>query len=159
MSEAVVPAPPARSSLPAVAEIARLTGHASRGARVSQACLMCHRIGKRGTDYAPVLTGFASRQTKEVMIGAIVDPSADIAHGYEGTELVTHDGLKIDGLLLSRGDPYVIQSTGGVVQMIPASRVAARNRFDRSLMLSAAQLGLTAQDIADVVAYLKTHDR
>ena len=88
------------------------------------------------------------------MITAIVNPSNDIAHGYEGTEVTLADGRKIHGLVLSGGNPLIIQSTGGVTQMIPASR--SRSASARaSLMLSAEQLGLTAQQVADIVAYLK----
>lgn len=116
---------------------------------------MCHRIHDRGVDYAPALDGFASRQTKDVVITAIVDPSNDIAHGYDGVELKLRDGKKIHGIVLSNGNPVVIQSTGGTIQMIPAGLIANRQRLGRSLMLSAEQLGLTAQQIADIVAYLK----
>jgi hypothetical protein len=34
--------------------------------------------------------------------------------------------------------------------------VGSRTPLGRSLMLSAEQLGLSAQDVADIVAYLKT---
>ena len=71
---------------------------------------MCHRINNQGVDYAPALDGFASRQTRDVVITAIVDPSNDIAHGYEGTELTLRDGRKIHGLVLSNGNPVIVQS-------------------------------------------------
>ena len=58
-------------------------------------------------------------------------------------------------MLLSGGNPLIVQSTGGATQMIPASLVKDRKRLGRSLMLSADQLGLTAQQVADVVAYLR----
>ena len=116
---------------------------------------MCHRIGGQGVDYAPALDGFASRQTQRVVITAIVNPSNDIAHGYEGSEITLVDGRKIHGLVLSGGNPLIVQSTGGVTQMIPASMVKERKRLGRSLMLSADQLGLTAQQVADIAAYLK----
>jgi hypothetical protein len=45
---------------------------------------------------------------------------------------------------------------GGVTQLIPADQVAKRDRLNRSLMLSGEQLGLDAQGIADVAAYLKS---
>jgi putative heme-binding domain-containing protein len=141
--------------LPPVAEIARLRGDAKHGAVAAGACLMCHSIGGRGVDYAPVLDGFARRQTKEVVIGAIVHPSEDIAHGYEGWELVLKDGRKIDGIILSEGDPTIIQSTGGLTQMVPATLIQERRWFGRSLMMGADQLGLTAQQVADIVAYLR----
>ncbi|HTU67405.1 MAG TPA: PVC-type heme-binding CxxCH protein [Steroidobacteraceae bacterium] len=156
LSEVVVPPAPAESALPPVAEIAKLRGDAKRGAVTAGACLMCHSIGGKGVDYAPVLDGFARRQPKEVVIGAIVRPSDDIAHGYEGWRLVLKDGRKIDGILLAEGDPTIIQSTGGLTQMVPAGQIAERRWFGRSLMMSADQLGLSAQQVADVAAYLVT---
>ena len=155
INEVTVPAPPEKSALPAVVDIAKLRGDAKRGAVAAGACLMCHRIKGQGVDYAPALDGFASRQTRDVVITAIVNPSNDIAHGYEGAEITLADGKKIHGLVLSGGNPLIVQSTGGVTQMIPAGQVKERKRLGRSLMLSAEQLGLSAQQVADVVAYLK----
>jgi putative membrane-bound dehydrogenase-like protein len=150
----IEPQPPTK--LPSVAELALLKGDATRGAGLAAACLMCHRIGDQGAEYAPNLTGFASRQTTEVVINSIVNPSSDIAHGYEGTEFLLKDGTIIHGLALTAGDPAVVQTMGGATQMIPADKIKTRKRMTRSLMMSAEQLGLGAQEVADVVAYLKT---
>ncbi|MCX6950860.1 MAG: c-type cytochrome, partial [Verrucomicrobia bacterium] len=138
------------------ATIAAMPADAKRGATLATACLLCHRIGDNGQEYAPNLTGFGSRQTAATVIGAILDPSADIAHGYEGTEITLKDGTVINGLVLSQGNPVIVQSTGGVTQLIPSAKINKRNRMNRSLMLSADQLGLSAQDLADIAAYLKT---
>jgi putative membrane-bound dehydrogenase-like protein len=153
--EVTVPEPPATSSLPSVADIAKLRGNAKRGAAAAVACQMCHRVGGNGVDYAPALDGFASRQTRDVVITAILQPSNDIAHGYDGAEITLTDGRKIHGLVLSGGNPVVVQSTGGATQLIPRSLVKERKRLGRSLMLSADQLGLNAQQVADIVEYLK----
>ena len=150
----IEPQPPTK--LPSVAQLALLKGDATRGAGLSASCLMCHRIGDQGAEYAPNLTGFASRQTTEVVINSIVNPSSDIAHGYEGTEFLLKDGTIIHGLALTSGDPAVVQTMGGATQMIPAEKIKSRKRLTRSLMMSAEQLGLGAQEVADVVAYLKT---
>lgn len=155
ISESVVPEP-APSALPAVSEIVALKGDAVRGAQVGQTCYLCHRIGEQGIEYGPTLTGFASRQPAEVVINAIVNPSADIAHGYEGMDVRLKDGTIVHGLVLSSGDPVIVRSTGGVKQMVPADRVASRRPLRRSLMLNAEQLGLGAQDVADVAAWLAT---
>lgn len=153
VNEVIVPeAPPASMQ---VADILKLRGNAQRGATAASACLMCHRINGQGADYAPDLTGFGSRQTREVIINAIVNPSSDIAHGYEGWEVTLTDGRKIYGLVLSSANPMIVQSTGGAIQMIPAKLVKGRRWLGRSLMLSADQLGLTPQQVADIVAYLR----
>ena len=153
---AMVVPPQPLVKLPSVAEIATLPGNADRGSGTAQSCLVCHRIGEMGAEYAPSLNGFARTQTSQVVINAIVNPSSDISQGYDGTEITLHDGLVIDGLIIGNGDPVLVQSMGGVVQMIPAARIKSRVPLGRSLMLSAEQLGLSAQDVADVVAFLKT---
>lgn len=148
---------PAPTKLPSVSEIAALRGNARKGATTAQACLLCHRIADKGIDYGPDLTAFAKSQTPEIVINAIVNPSADIAHGFEGVQVTLRDGGTVHGVLLSGGDPLIVQSTGGTTQMIPANLARGRPQsLGRSLMLSADQLGLSAQDVADITAYLRS---
>lgn len=151
---ATVPAPDAPKF--AVADVKLLTGDATQGAAKAATCFSCHRIGNQGTEYAPNLTGWAQRQPSEVLIQSIINPSADIAHGYSGMELKLKDGTEIQGLVLSEGDPVIVASAGGLTQMVPAGRIASKKGLGRSLMLSADQQGLSAQDVADLAAWLKT---
>ena len=117
---------------------------------------MCHAIGGTGAELGPALDGWGRGKSAEVIAhGASSSPNAEIAQGYDGTELRTNDGLTIQGLLIKQGDPLMMRSMGGVTQIIPANRVATRRRMTESLMMSAAQLGLTAQDVADLVAFLR----
>lgn len=157
ITPSIVPEP-APTKLPPAAEVAKLRGDAAKGAAAAQSCLLCHRIGDKGNDYGPALNGFARGQATEVVINAILEPSAEIAHGYDGVAVDLKDGGQVHGVLLSGGDPVVVQSMGGLTQMIPAAKIrgSARKPLGRSLMLSADQLGLSAQDVADIVAYLKT---
>ena len=145
---------PAPSKLPPLAELLKLKGDPKRGKQVATACQTCHRIGDAGTDYAPDITAFAKMQTREVVLRSIVDPSADISQGFDGHVVKLKDGTEIDGLILSDGDPLIIRSTGGVTQTVPASRIESKKPLGRSLMLSAEQQGLSAQDVADVLAFL-----
>jgi putative membrane-bound dehydrogenase-like protein len=147
---------PELTQLPPATEIAKLAGDAPRGTDKAQSCLLCHRIGDRGVDYGPEITTWAKRQSVEATILAIVDPSAEIAHGFEGTTVTLKDGTVVQGILDSGSDPLVIRSMGGLQQLIPADRVQSRERLRRSLMLNAEQLGFSAQDVADIVAYLRT---
>ena len=141
----------------AAADVAKLTGDAKRGhERFSAVCTSCHRAGDEGVEYAPNLTGWARRQTAEVFFNSVINPSADIAHGFNGTELKLKDGTLIHGLVISDGDPVVIQSAAGVIQTVPRNRIAGRGGLGRSLMLSADQLGLKPQDLADIHAFLRT---
>ncbi|MFM9032540.1 MAG: PVC-type heme-binding CxxCH protein, partial [Opitutaceae bacterium] len=135
ITPSIVPEP-APSKLPPAAEVAKLKGDAVKGAATSQACLLCHRLGDKGNEYGPALNGFARGQATEVVINAIIDPSAEIAHGYDGVAIDLEDGGQVHGILLSGGDPVVVQSMGGLTQMIPAAKIrgSSRKPLGRSLM-------------------------
>jgi putative heme-binding domain-containing protein len=150
-----MPPSPKLPPLPEAAEIAKLTGDPQRGQSAVAACYACHRIGDQGIEFGPDLTSFARQQPREVLIQAIAHPSADISHGYEGFEVVTQDGIKITGMLLSSGDPHILKCMGGTVQTIPKKRVASLKPLERSLMYDPSVLGLSAQSVADIVAYLR----
>jgi putative heme-binding domain-containing protein len=154
--EMMMPENPAKTKY-AVADVVALKGDAARGKLAAARCIMCHKIDSAGPDYGPDLKGFGSRQAPEVVAKAIIEPSADISHGFEGTTINLKDGKRIDGRLIADGDPLVIRSIGGATQKIPNKELAGRKDLGRSLMLSADQLGLTPQDVADIVEWLKTY--
>jgi putative heme-binding domain-containing protein len=153
----VTPPPPADLAEIPVDEVVKLTGDASRGKNTATRCVMCHAINGAGADLGPSLDGWARGKSAEVIATAIVRPNAEIAHGYEGTEVATTDGLTIQGVLIKEGDPLMMRSMGGLTQIIPGDRVATRRRMRQSLMMGAAQLGLSAQDVADLVAFMRTN--
>lgn len=143
------------TELPPVSEIAKLSGDPVKGKALAQRCIMCHQIGGTGVMVGPPLDGWGKGQTLDVIIRSIVEPSADIAHGFDGTSLTMKDGKQVDGLVYTRGDPTIITSMGGLSQTIPNKQIGKRQKMPRSLMLSAGQLGLSAQDVADIAAFLK----
>ena len=142
--------------LPSGAEIAQLPGDAKRGQAAIAVCFTCHKVGKMGVEFGPDLSAFGKQQPSEVIANAIAHPSADISHGFEGSEIKTKDGLTISGMILSSGDPVMIKCMGGLVQTVPKERIASVKKMDRSLMYQPQQLGLTPQSISDIVAYLKS---
>jgi hypothetical protein len=44
---------------------------------------------------------------------------------------------------------------GGLTQTVPKAKIKSKKSLGRSLMMSATQLGLTAQECADLAAFLK----
>jgi putative membrane-bound dehydrogenase-like protein len=154
--EVTVPAKPAEMKF-TVEQVMALKGDAARGKLTAGRCVMCHQIDGAGSDYGPDLKGFGSRQSPEVVARSIVDPSFDISHGFEGTAIRIKDGKWIDGKVVADGDPLVIRSTGGLTQKVPKSLIVERKSMDRSLMLNADQLALTAQDVADLVEWMKSY--
>ena len=140
-----------------VKDVLALKGNAANGKTLANRCIMCHEFNGAGVNYGPNLKGWGGGQPDEVIARAIVDPTADIAHGYRGSTIVTKDGKKVDGLSFAKNDPTTITSTGGVTQLIPRKMIKKQSNMKYSLMLSADQMGLTKQDVADIVAFLKDY--
>jgi putative membrane-bound dehydrogenase-like protein len=147
-----------KSRLPSAREIAKLKGDPALGRQIATACTTCHLIDGLGVDYGPELRGWVASQSVEAFIDAVLNPSGSIAHGYDGEIVKLKDGREVHGLIYSQGDPLMIRSTGGVSQLIPAKMIAGKTKeLRRSLMLSAEQLGLNAQLVADLAAFFSDY--
>ncbi|EDY16385.1 membrane-bound dehydrogenase domain protein [Chthoniobacter flavus Ellin428] len=137
-------------------EVLALTGDPQRGQAAMTVCLTCHKVGKQGADFGPELTQFGKTQPREVIVDSILHPSKEISHGYEGTRIETKDGLIIDGIVLTTGDPTIVKCVGGQRQEIDEEKIKSVTKMDKSLMFPPEVLGLTAQTVADIAAYLKS---
>ena len=137
-----------------VADVLKLKGDVNRGKALVARCYMCHQVGKNGVEYGPNLTGYAKKFPREVVVQGIVAPSAAISLGYEGEHIVTKSKAEIMGRVLGDGATVSVLSMGALRQDIPGNQIKSRKKMKRSLMMSASQLGLTAQQVADIVAFL-----
>ena len=151
------PEPTGKSNLK-VGDVMKLKGDPHQGKTTIMRCAMCHEVNGVGVNFGPRLEGWAAKQSKSAVIHAIINPSQGIAHGFGGTEYELKDGNIIHGITEAYGDPAIVLSQGGLSQLIPRAKVKKSSRMKRSLMLSAEQLGLTTQDVADVVAFMKEYN-
>ncbi len=149
--------PESTGEAPKAEAVAALKGNAVRGKETfAGRCLMCHRVGSEGNEVGPDLSLFGRQQPAEVIVQSIINPSAEIAHGYDADVVTLKGGQQIEGIVLTDGNPLVTLSAGGLVQMVPRKLVAGKKGLGRSLMWTPQALGLTAQDVADIVAYMKS---
>ncbi|MFN0075901.1 MAG: PVC-type heme-binding CxxCH protein [Prosthecobacter sp.] len=148
--------PPTIPSTVKLDDVLKLKGNVQNGAQLVTRCVMCHQINGQGVEFGPALDGWGLSQPSEIIAQSLIDPSKDIAHGYDGVELILKDSTIIHGMLLTEGDIMIVRSMGGVNQFVPKSRIKTRSKLTRSMMLSATQLGMSAQDVADIVAYLRS---
>lgn len=141
-----------------VADVLALKGVAKKGEQTIATCYMCHQVNGKGIDFGPVLDGWGAGRSKEAIAEAIISPSLAVAHGFEGTEIKTTSGHTIHGIELAvGGNKSIIQKVmGGGKVTIPLEKVKKSLKLKESLMLSAKQLGLRAQDVADIVAFMKS---
>ncbi|MGI9242011.1 MAG: PVC-type heme-binding CxxCH protein, partial [Verrucomicrobiales bacterium] len=94
--EAIAPPAP-KSKLPPIQDILALEGDPAKGKIAAARCYTCHKIEDLGISYGPDITSFARAQTAEVVLKSIIEPSADISHGFAGKEIITKDGKTVHG--------------------------------------------------------------
>ena len=138
-----------------VKEVLALKGDAARGKIMIARCYMCHQIDGVGVDFGPALDGWGQGRSLEAITTAIINPNEGLAHGFEATEVVTKEGHVIQGFVLASGGKITLKLMGGVELTVNRSKLKSNKTMRRSLMLSAGQLGLKAQETADIVSYLK----
>lgn len=154
--DSIVPAFPKAKKEVTVKEVLSYTPDVGRGKRALSQCYMCHTFGNQGIDFGPDLTAFAKANPSDVLIKAIIDPSADISHGFEGVEVKTKDGKTVQGFVISDGNTVVLRVFGGADVAIDKDKIASRKELHSSFMPSAASLDLSPENVAHLVAYLKT---
>ena len=143
------------AKLPKASEILALKGDSAEGKKMIARCYVCHKIGSAGVEFGPALAGWGRTQTREVILRAMLEPSAELSHGFEGTELTVRGDKRIQGFVQAEGDPMVVRVFGGQDVVVAKADLKSRRKLKTSLMAPADRLGLTAQQLRDVVEYLK----
>jgi len=137
------------------ADVMRLDGDAARGeARFQASCSSCHRRAESGTEVGPDLTDVHTKFDRAGLLDAIVRPSAAIAFGFAAEVFVPRADAPHIGFLQGDGQSVAIRDTSGRTHTFERNDVSARLPLKSSLMPEPIALGLSEQDVADIVAYL-----
>jgi putative heme-binding domain-containing protein len=118
-------------------------------------CATCHRLDREGHAVGPDLFDIR-RQTKENILFHIVNPDAEIAPAFTAYLAEAKDGRVLSGILV--GDtPTSITLRGplGVEASLLRSDLAKLESLPGSLMPTGLEAGLSKQQLADLLAYLK----
>lgn len=118
-------------------------------------CATCHRLDREGHAVGPDLFDIR-RQTKENILFHIVNPDAEIAPAFTAYLAEAKDGRILSGILV--GDtPTSVTLRGplGVEATILRSDLAKLEALPGSLMPTGLEAGLSPQQLADLLAYLK----
>lgn len=131
-------------------------GNPTNGKVLFQTCLLCHKVGDQGEDIAPALDGSANREPK-ALLTAILDPDAAVEAGYRIFSVVKKDGSSIQGHLIKRDElGTTIAFMGGSKLFIAAGDIKSERFLDRSFMVEGLTDSYTDEQIADLLAYIRT---
>jgi putative membrane-bound dehydrogenase-like protein len=120
-------------------------------------CLKCHRLGDQGGRIGPDLTGAGSRFTRVYLVEAILEPSRNIAPGFETMIVQLKDGRMFSGVRVSETEGSLV--LGNLLdptaqQTITKSVIDKTLPMPVSVMPMGLEKSLTRQEFVDLIAFL-----
>jgi putative heme-binding domain-containing protein len=157
----LLPLPMARDSkpMPSTVELLKMRSDSANGEKIfyrqQPGCAACHTVRKKGGQVGPDLSEIGTKLAKEAIVEAILEPSAGISVGYETFSVELKSGDEAYGLLVSDSATEIaIKDAKGIVNHYKKSEVANKRKLKVSLMPTGLQQGMSAQEFADLVAFL-----
>ena len=136
-----------------------LTGRPAEGARtVVRLCLACHVLQGQGQRVGPDLAGAAGR-SPETLLQDLLDPNRQVAPDYAAYEIIPTAGDPVVGLIASEtAQRLTLRHPGSPDSSWARSGIREIRATGRSLMPEGLEEGLKPQDLADLIAFLRSPD-
>jgi len=135
-----------------------LTGDPSQGHAIwAKNCIVCHNFRGEGATVGPSLTPLTDKTPEDFLI-AILDPNDAIEPRFTAYNIDTKDGRSITGIMKSEtATTMTVALAGGNMETILRSDVEEIRASGRSLMPEGLEQGMTPQDLANLISYLKSY--
>jgi putative heme-binding domain-containing protein len=143
-------------------ELLQLAGDVSRGKALFHTtagiqCRTCHKIGDDGTDLGPDLSRIATRNDRAKLLESILEPSKAIEPRFVTWVIETTAGKVYSGLLVRRdANEFVIKDAQNKMHQFNAADIETAVPQQKSLMPELLLRDMTAQQVADLLAYLES---
>ena len=123
----------------------------------SMQCVLCHRVQGSGRSVGPDMDGIGKRRSRRELLESILDPSKLIEPKYSSHQVLTTSGQLVSGLLVRDADEAVmLRSADGKNHRIRKDEIESQRMQTESLMPSGLAADLTAQEVADLLAFLES---
>lgn len=134
-----------------------MAGDATRGKTVYTAvCAVCHRFKDEGRDIGPNLATTLA-WTPEQMLTNILDPNREVSPNFAQYLVELQDGRLLVGMLTGESATSLsLKGADAVEHTITRSQVKSLKSTGLSLMPEGLEAALTLQQLADLIAYLRT---
>jgi putative heme-binding domain-containing protein len=120
-------------------------------------CSTCHRVGDQGGQIGPDLTAIGRIRNERDLLESIVFPSASLAREFEPYTVLFNDGRLMSGIVVHETDDVLhIQQAEGKPQVIARADIESVVPTTISIMPQGLDKPISKQDLADLVAYLRS---
>ena len=118
-------------------------------------CLACHQVKGKGVPIGPDLNGISKRRDADYVIRSILVPDEYIVEGFQQTSLELEDNRKLFGMIQEEtAQALKIYLLTGEQISVDTKDIIKRNDAKNSSMPSSFSHTLSAQDVADVTAWI-----
>ncbi|MFM8620300.1 MAG: PVC-type heme-binding CxxCH protein [Opitutaceae bacterium] len=130
---------------------------AVRGAPVfARACSACHSFRGAGGKVGPDLTGMRNQPADALLLHILV-PNYEVMPAYQAITITTQDGRAISGCVTAETDASLtLRTASGAEETVLRGAVAATAAAGVSLMPDGLEQTMTRQELADLIAHLKS---
>jgi putative heme-binding domain-containing protein len=137
----------------------QLRGDPVNGKKIYQErCAACHRIGSLGQAVGPDLVTVKAAG-KETLLVNILDPNREVAPRYLNYTVETKSDESFSGVIVSESASGItLRGTNGTETLVLRSQIDRMRASGQSLMPEGLEIGLTPQDMADLIEYLGVAD-
>lgn len=138
-------------------EAVRLSGSVAKG-RITfrKHCANCHRLEEHGHVVGPDLRALTTRDPTWLLT-AILDPNQKVDARYLAWTAVTNDGRTATGMIVAESTADIrLREAGGKEHLVRRRELESFQSTQLSLMPVGFERELKAQDLSDIMAYLKS---
>jgi putative heme-binding domain-containing protein len=120
-------------------------------------CKTCHRIGGVGSTVGPDLSAIGKKHDRAKLLENLLEPSKVIEPAYVSYLIETKDGQVHTGILAEKSaKEIVLKNANDKETRIPADKVVTLLPQKTSIMPEQLLRDMTAEQVADLLAYLET---
>ena len=139
------------------ANVPVLIGDPARGSGVfEKTCASCHFLRGQGHAVGPNLAEFQNKSAQDFVV-AILDPNAALEAKFVNYLVETKDGRSLSGIVRGEsGTTLTLVQGGGAEERILRGDIVEMKASALSLMPEGLEQSLSPQDIADLIAFVRT---
>src|SRR4029079_11014844 len=137
--------------------VLKMEGDAQAGSVVfEKRCSVCHKLRGAGHEVGPNLASLTDYSPQALLL-ALLDPNKAVEAKYRDYVAITTGGQSYTGILANEtGNSVTLLGQEGKQQTILRTDLEALQASGKSLMPEGIEKDLSAQDVANVIAYLRT---
>ncbi|HSH92751.1 MAG TPA: hypothetical protein VK968_01250, partial [Roseimicrobium sp.] len=119
-------------------------------------CVNCHKLDNQGNEVGPDLRSVIAHPS-EKLLKNILDPSSDVQPGFFAYSCTLKNGDEFYGLITGEaGNGITMKLADGTLRQVLRGDIAELRGGALSLMPEGLEAGLTHQDVADLIQFLRT---